>query len=88
MSVQNRINANLWTIASVNGNNIPTGLKNVLSGSSNPTAANSLYPALYINTTDNSVWYNSTGAANAWVKTSGGGGGSQAFVAFGTTGGF
>ena len=69
MSTQNRINANLWQIANVNGNNQPTGLKTTLVGSSDPTAASSLYPALYVNTTSNKMFYNATGAANAWVQT-------------------
>ena len=92
MSTQNRINANLWQIANVNGNNQPTGIKVILSGSVDPTAASSLYPALYVNTTSSKMFYNTTGAANAWVQTTvtfppTPASSSQVFVAFGSTGG-
>ena len=72
MSVNNRINANLWKIAFADGNSNPIGIKNVITGTTNPSAAPALYPALYFNSVAGTLWFNPVGTVAGWQSVSGG----------------
>lgn len=81
MATNNRVNANAYQAFVASATQQITGVKNVISGSGVPTAATTIFPALYFNTATNLGYFNLTGAANAWTplaSSTGGGGGSYA----------
>lgn len=73
MSTNHRINAEIFSIANFDSNNLNiTGIKNMYSGTGAPTTAPALYPAIYLNLTDKKLWFNPDGVIANWTTIVGG----------------
>ena len=70
MSVNNRILAQMWRLAVVDSNNNPIGVKNTIAASGLPadtTPTVSAWPAIYINTATNVIYYTAVGPTAVWT---------------------